>query len=311
MNPLNEGQIAALIAGVMGVPPRNVTHMTFGHNSVTYSVALPDREVIVRTNENAAVFADTERNMSILARLGLPVPRVLFSDLTKTTCRSAYLILDKIPGRDLRYELSGMTAMQMTRLAAQIVGFQRTVATLPPGNSFGYVSIGSRGRFATWRELFENELRVAIDCRDDPELAPWTERIRVLLPFFYPYFAQVSPTCFLDDITVKNVIVEDGELRGLIDFDVVCYGDPLFNVGLTAAGVIADVGEHRLVYVEELCRLWGLKPLQYQVVRLYSALFAIAFLLRSEYRAADGWSRRAIAAVKRWVTELEVYWHDK
>jgi hypothetical protein len=47
------------------------------------------------------------------------------------------MLLEKIPGRDLRYELPTMSAAQMTHLAEQIVGFQRVVATLPPGNGFG------------------------------------------------------------------------------------------------------------------------------------------------------------------------------
>jgi aminoglycoside phosphotransferase (APT) family kinase protein len=47
------------------------------------------------------------------------------------------------------------------------------------------------------------------------------------------YFSSVQPTYFLDDLTSKNVIVQDGELRGLVDFDVVCYDDPLYWLALT------------------------------------------------------------------------------
>jgi len=38
----------------------------------------------------------------------------------------------------------------------------------------------------------------------------------------------VPAICFLDDLTTKNVIVQDGVLQGVVDFDHVCYGDPLF-----------------------------------------------------------------------------------
>lgn len=279
--------------------------MTFGHNSVTYDVVLPDRHIIVRTNENADVFASTEQNITLLSDLGLPLPHVLFSDRTKTQYPSAYMILEKIPGRDLRYEIGDMTEAQMTRLAEQIVGFQRTVGNLPAGNGFGFTAIGATGPFSTWQELFEAELESVLNYRENNDLGFWAERVRQIVPRFYPHFEQVSPICFLDDITVKNVIVENGELRGLIDFDVVCYGDPLFMVALTATGIIADVGERELFYVEELCRLWELTPLQRHVVDLYAAMFAIEFLRRDEDSQAQDWGQRTIAAIERWVTGLE------
>ena len=43
-----------------------------------------------------------------------------------------------------------------------------------------------------------------------------------------------------------------GELQGMVDFDVVCYGDPLYMVGLTATAIVIDVGTRELFYVEEL-----------------------------------------------------------
>ena len=57
----------------------------------------------------------------------------------------AYMILEHFPGRDLRYELEGMTHEQMTELAQQIISYQRSVSELPEApDSDGFQS-ESRG----------------------------------------------------------------------------------------------------------------------------------------------------------------------
>ena len=147
---MNEEQVLNLVAQTLGVQPVSATHQTFGHNSVTYDVALSGRNVILRTNSDPQVFATTERNLAVLAGLGLPVPTVISSDLTKTHYPFAWMLLDKIPGHDLRYELAAMTSAQMTRLAEQIVDFQRRVTRLPQGSGYGYVGIGEAGPYASW-----------------------------------------------------------------------------------------------------------------------------------------------------------------
>ena len=280
--------VIALVVDVLGVQPRAATFQVSGHNSVTYEAVLPGRSVIVRMNADASVFAATERNIAVLKGLGLPVPVVLASDFSKTRFPFASLILDKIPGRDLRYELAGMTPAQMTRLAEQIVGFQRRVLTLPLGMGYGYVSIDERGPFASWRELICSE--------EEP----------VQASRFETYFRQVRPACFLDDITVKNVIVQNGELQGLIDFDCVCYGDPLYWLALTAVGVMSDVGVPGLFYVHELKRLWTLMPEQEQVLAFYCALIARDFVRRHGSQETAGWNTRMQDATEQWLALCDI-----
>lgn len=235
LEPITREQIAHLVTDVLGETPSAVTRLTFGHSSVSFEVALAGRELVVKTNTNAAIFAKTSDNLAALRQLGLPVSTLVASDLTKTRYPAAYLILEKIPGRDLRYELGTMSAAQKGRLAEQIVGYQRSVATLPMGRGFGYAAIGEAARFPTWLELVVSEIRKDLTDDLEPPLARVCSRVFGLTGAFAPHLERVSPTCFLDDLTIKNVIVRRGDLQGLIDFDGVCYGDPLWTLGLTAA----------------------------------------------------------------------------
>ncbi|MBE7186878.1 hypothetical protein [Jatrophihabitans endophyticus] len=93
----------------------------------------------------------------------------------------------------------------------------------------------------------------------------------------------------------------DGELSGFVDFDVVCYGDPMYWLALSQVAMTHDVGDAGLFYLHELRRLWGLTPREAADLALYSAVHACAFLYR------NGSNRRAFGrlrhACERWLAE--------
>ncbi len=51
---MNEQHAMELVRAVLGITPLSAQHMILGHNSVTYDVTLPEQNVIVRMNQNAA-----------------------------------------------------------------------------------------------------------------------------------------------------------------------------------------------------------------------------------------------------------------
>lgn len=276
---MNDGQVRQLCLQLIEQPVVSIERKTFGHSNVVYEVRTPEKELIIRMNDKPEALQGTAANLAILDELGLPVPQVLFNDLTKEQYPFAYLILPKIPGSDLRYELPAMTPGQMTELAGQIVSFQQKVRELPPGTGYGWVPIHGQGPFGSWTQVIEKHLAGHMKQARD-HLTP--EEIRVLLEQverFRCYFDEIEPRCFLDDVTIKNVIMLNGELQGIIDFDWVCYGDPLYMIGLTQTAIVADVpGTNALTYIEELCRLWPLDRRQRKVVDLYSVLHGMQFL---------------------------------
>ncbi|GCE31119.1 hypothetical protein KDA_66030 [Dictyobacter alpinus] len=301
---MEEQAISDLVRDVLDVDVLAVRHMNFGHNSLTYDVQLPERHIMVRTHHNASVFAHTERNITLLARLGLPVPHIITTDLTMTHVPFGYMLLDKIPGRDLRYELAAMSHEQMTVLAQQIVSFQHKVMALAPGRGYGFVAIGGEGPYASWLQLIKDAVYKSLSVVRQGPLGEKMPDIGNKLSQFEAYLEHVPPTCFLDDLTTKNVLIQHGRLQGCIDFDCVCYGDPLFNLSLTQTGVLSDVGEPGLFYVEELCRCWQITEQQRQVVNFYSAIHAIDFLKFQFEDPGEGhglWTERMLKAINSWL----------
>lgn len=286
-------QVRALVREALGEEAQAVTHQDFGHQSLTFDVMLAGHSVIVRTNDDAGAYARTAHNLAMLAGLGLPVSRVLAADLTAKRFSFGWMILEKIPGCDLRDELPGMSRAQMTRLAEQIVGFQRRVMALPAGTGFGYVSLGETGPFASLWDFLHKGEAATLGVREP--------RLALLIEAQEDYFRRAKPVCFLDDLTIKNVIVQNGKLQGLVDFDFVCCGDPLFWLGLILTVLVCDLGPHERFYGDELCRLMALTAEQRQRVGLYAAWISLGFVQRLGEKSGPAWRARMDAARAEWL----------
>jgi aminoglycoside phosphotransferase (APT) family kinase protein len=293
--------------------------MSFGQASVTYQVDAGDVRVIVRTNTDPSAYAGTVANLDRLRDIGMPVPHVIHADLTCEGLPFAYVMTDVFPGRDLRYELASMTEPQRIALAERIVGFERQATALPRGDGYGFVPIGAPGPHRTWPDAIRADRAAAMTVgdpvsADEPvgagagdlvgagELAGAGDLMRAVndcLAGAEPRLASVEPVCFLDDLTIKNVIVSGGQLQGIVDFDVVCYGDPMYWLALTQVAVLSDIGVAGQSYVDELVRLWGPSDVERANLALYCAVHAIAFL---GWDTADAQRRqRLVDATQGWL----------
>ena len=288
--PETESLVRTLVADATGRPVRTVDRMAYGHGSVTYRVDSDGGPaVIVRTNADPDVYAGTLANLDALRSLGLPVPSVLQADLTCSRYPFAYVVTDTFPGRDLGFGLADMTPAQMSRLAEQIVGFERQVSVLPRGFGYGFMPIGAADGHGRWIDAVRADRRLILGSVDarvrggvdrgvDGEFADLIADLRWALDRSATRLDAIEPVCFLDDLTTKNVIVHDGVLRGVVDFDVVCYGDPMYWLALTQVAVQFDVGTVGQFYVDELTRLWAPSAFELANLSLYSALHAAEFL---------------------------------
>ncbi|MDX1935380.1 MAG: aminoglycoside phosphotransferase family protein [Capsulimonadales bacterium] len=296
-----------LVRHVLGAEPVRVEPMTFTHSGNTiFSVALDDgREVIVRMRgPDEDTFAHTERHLRTLTDLGLPAPRLLAADVTRTRFPFAYLILEKLPGRDLYYELPSMTRAGMSELAARIIEYQRRVATLPEGKGYGWGAIGEGGPEPSWLFCLTPGSTPPVVDPASPG-GDFRRRLFDAQVRLQPYFHTVRPTCFLEDLTTKNVLLENGELTGLIDFDSVCFGDPLWQIGLAAGCVLNDVGEEFLFYTEELCRIRGICGERTAAVTFYAAERATEFLEIARDAGDTPTAERLVPVIDRWLKTLE------
>lgn len=213
-----------------------------------------------------------------LRPLGVPLPELLGYDLTGQKFGYPYLLLERLPGRDLGLVYATLNVDQKRRLAREIAQLQKIVSTLPPASGYGYATSYAADLKSSWAEVVVRELeknRPRIIQAEVFQLQT-VDRVRETLAGFESYFEKVPPRPFLDDTTTKNVIVYRGHLSGIVDVDVVCFGDPLFVVALTHMALLSR--GYTTDYIKFWCNELDLDAMQRRVLNLYTAVFCVNFM---------------------------------
>lgn len=213
-----------------------------------------------------------------LRPLGIPLPELLGYDLTRQKYECGYMLLERLPGRDLGLVYSDLTVEQKRTLAHEIASIQGIVNNLPSGPGYGYATGYDAALKKSWTEVVYGELgKHGAHIRQAGVFSPEVvDRIEKALAHFNGYFQEIAPVPFLDDTTTKNVLIANGKLSGIVDVDAVCFGDPLFVVGLTNMALLS--AGHTTDYIEFWCEELNLDETKRRVLRVYTALFCVIFM---------------------------------
>lgn len=258
--------------------PLKVKRIKFGFFNKVYNVIFSDLQVIVRTNRDEIIIKNYEKNLNILRNLHIPVPEVILMDDNKEEYGIGYMILSKIEGRDLRFEIEKMSKEEMSLLAEKVVLYQEKVMKLPEGKGFGRANINEVAKYDNWLNFIEDRFFIL-----SKETSKFLDEEKInsihrLIKDNNRYFEAVKPLPFMDEIGLRNVMIKDGELKGFIDFDWICYGDPLYLIGLLQTGILLHMDKKCIHYVEELCRFMNVTYTQRKIVDIYSIIYALEFI---------------------------------
>lgn len=253
-----------------------------GNCHYVYDAILADgRAAVLRIAkpENRPCLVGAVHWSKILKPLGLPLPQILHARLEAGCTPYPYLVLERLSGDDLGHVYSQMTAPQKQKLARQLAAMQKIVGSLPEGSGFGFQSDpATPPPHATWGEAAERSIERSarwiaeagvVDGRRVDVLRAAARRMK-------PYFDTIRPRPFLDDITTKNVLIQDGNLSGIVDVDQICYGDHVAHVGLTRMAQMSEGLD--LDYIEYLCDALSLDDAQRRALDFYTAESCLCFL---------------------------------
>jgi aminoglycoside phosphotransferase (APT) family kinase protein len=268
----------------------------FVHDIVTkenerYVVRISDR------NDQLAITGSVYWS-NLLRPKNVPLPEIVYVGLDYKISPFQFVILERLPGTDLGHIYFTLSSSEKRALAAEVVGIQQKVGSLPRGGGFGHVYSYDLGfPFSNWQDFMLASLdrsRSRMTGTALPFLT-FVDDIERLMPALEPYFKSVVPTPFLDDLTTKNVIVDRGRLSGIVDVDSVCFGDRLLTLGLTQAALLAE--DYGTDYIRAWAELLKLDASQTQALRFYTALFCLDLMSEvgqkfNRERAADSTETR-------------------
>jgi aminoglycoside phosphotransferase (APT) family kinase protein len=271
-----------LVHAALGVDVLHVARFPTGLAHYVYDVTLSDgQQVVARiARRNASATLVGARAWSALLRpLGVPLPAILVDDVAAQHTPFPALLLERLPGSDLGLVYPSLDRADKQRIAQEVAHIQGIVHTLPPAKGYGFVALPDVvPPHPTWSALLGSELdrSAARLIKGGLFGEEHVERVRDAVRHHEQMLAAIPSVAFLDDTTTKNVLVYAGQLSGIVDVDLLCYGDPLFTVALTRTSLLSR--GYDTDYIDAWCAAIGMASEQQPLLDLYTAVFCVNFL---------------------------------
>jgi len=150
----------------------------------------------------------------VRSRTGIPAPRILFHDFSRSVIDADYLIMEHVSGHS-----GGFSEAELGAYVRQLHAIH--------GDDFGYPQ-RDMPTFPTWREtMLAYVHHIFEDCTAAGALerstADWfVNKYRQ----YEDVFAAPSPHLLHLDLWRANILAEEGRISGILDFDRGMFGDP-------------------------------------------------------------------------------------
>ncbi|WP_183091279.1 phosphotransferase family protein [Streptomyces radicis] len=284
MNPPTERAVLRATRRCLRREALSARRVPMGRSHFVFTVELASGEhVIARITRpgRAECFAGFAYWRRQLARVGVPVPRVLSMDLTTTVLPWPIMLLEKASGDDLCNVYADLTAAEKRGVADDLLDIRDRVRSLPPGPGYGGVAnYGDLRCHPHWSDVLREYFTGAIDqLTPSQRQRPAVGEIRGALRELRPEFDRIDPLPCLIDATHQNVLVHEGRVTAIVDLDEVGFGDALYPLGVARAGLLARGPEADCI--EHVAAPLCVGPVRRRVFDLYSAIACLKMLAPS------------------------------
>lgn len=272
----DQGCAQAICLDVFGMQPDQIERFQGGCVNYVYLVHVGGHKYIIRISNDDNSNDEPGYWIKVMKNLDLPIPRIKAEGHHGPF---SYMVLDYKRGQELFLVYKDLSPQEKEHLAYEIVDIQKKVSTLKSNPLFGSLTCYGHARgHETWQGVLLENLRRSRQRIQEKALFDLkkVDAVEDLLQNYSSYLCQVKPQAFLDDLTTKNVLVDQGCLSGIIDLDEVCFGDPLYFVALTHMALIFS-GEDTL-YIEYLMTALGADEVAWEMLHVYSIIFCLDFM---------------------------------
>lgn len=270
--------IRELLLSILDETPLEITRYQTGYCHYVFYVKTISNQYVIRVSSALAkeYFEGSKYWLQKLAKLNIPIPKIIKSGVYKDY---SYMLLNYIPGDDLGSVYSDLSTQEKKGIIKDLLAIQNRVHNLPDANGYGYLFSYNDNNFKkSWADvLYELNNRSFTRIKQNAIFNPqMCKGVDSLFHRFENYFSTITPSPFLDDTTTKNVLIHNGKLSGIVDIDVVAFGDKLLTVGLTNIALMNTQADTD--YIDYWMDGLGLTDLQRKIVLFYTLLFCLDFM---------------------------------
>ncbi|WP_187369151.1 phosphotransferase family protein [Baekduia soli] len=331
------GYLAEKLGDPAGLTLTKITELTGGWSRRTYVADLAarggeaSRRIVVRVKPPSGLLATDIRTEYEVMRAahdtGLAVPRPLWLDEDADVFVGPSFACDWVAGTapntwrardrvalEADWKAGGNLAEQFVRSLVGVHAVPRSAVTaLGPALTLADLA-------AKWRAIYE-DVRIA----PDPVIEEGLACIEESAPR-----AREEPTLVHGDFRIGNMLLDDGRITAILDWELAFVGDPHFDLGYCALEYLAGrMFRPASPLVCAMCdREWlysryeelSGRTVDRELVRAYTALSAIVLTVilltgvraHHDGRSADvrlAWGRFAVAGLRQSLTEI-LGWSD-
>lgn len=219
----------------IGRPVRGVSLIDTGHSGFTYWVATDSPEPLVLRlpppGARIAGPADVTRQgriMRALSSAGLPVPRVIDMSDEATVDGRPFVLLEKVDGERIEVVKGSVPDQKLAQSSVRVLRRLHEVPVSQTGIG-GETPVALEDELGRWKRLIE---RAPEDLTGGAMLV--VERLSRTVP------KQAAPTLVHGDYHYGNLLFKDGEVAGVLDWEIAELGQPLID--LASLALVADAG---------------------------------------------------------------------
>jgi len=208
--------------------PDHIERCSIGVGNYVFIVSCDTERYIVRCSKEENAYQDTVYWLEKLNSIDVPVSRIICSGQYKEI---EYVILTYIPGKDIGLVYNDLSTGEKRAIARDVAAIQRKVARLeisPPEPDWQWSNF--------IMEMLDRAQTLIV--QNGYFRAELVEQLRTQSLCLREHFASVKPVPYLDDISTKNLLIENGQISGIIDIDWMGFGDSLTYIALTCVALL-------------------------------------------------------------------------
>jgi hypothetical protein len=278
-------QIHKIVDNILNESILDIQRFTTGNIHFVYDITLKNKKKYVLRLSMPSLKKFAEGNIywiNILKNYDIPVPKVISFDFSLSKSDFLYTFLERLPGEDLINCYPKLKKNEILNIARERAIIQNKCKNLPRNNGYGgVVSYEDPDKWESWSASIQSKINDAYN-RIIIKKKIKTEVFDIIYNRFEKhqiYFDDILPIPFLEDATYKNIIIFNGKIQGVIDLDEVCFGDPLYSIGMTKKGFLFN--GYDFAYINEWCKSLQLSEKELDIVNFYTSLhilFALSYL---------------------------------
>lgn len=213
-----------------------------------------------------------------LKNKGVRVPEVLYVNDNLKYFNKYFIIIERLNGCDLGYVYPDVKIEDKKTIAKKIVEIQNRVSNISKSKYPGKKFIPTeRLKKQDWYSYITDISSIAKNL-EDKSIFDYSKifQFEEIALKYKSVLNSVEVKAYLDDLTIKNVIVDNGKFSGVVDVDYLSYGDVIMSIALTKMLLLK--ANYDLNYIDFWCESKKLSKDDYKLLDIYTLRYCLEFM---------------------------------